>query len=288
MRRQLRCCPARQSLFSTTTLRRTLTKCISSYNDTYIYGANGLCAFNITIEKCTTYRGGLYSGAQSESEKTGASIKHIYDDATATWTIDKVVLHDSVDKSIEMSSHEFGLRAGTSHEYVNKGELGLGKNSTFLNALASGQKIASKTYSFFWGIDATISDHPRNGSLTLGGYDQALIGDAKNTTTKFTRDQWKCREGIIVTLTGLALQSEGAGTQNIMEDLETMQACVVPTLSSVLTLPSSYWDTIAAKMRVQLSPLNGGYSGGLFYHLASIRPNSAYVDRTHSHISSNP
>jgi hypothetical protein len=189
------------------------------------------------------------------------------------------VLHDNADKSIELNSHEFGLRAGTSHEFVNKGELGLGKNSTFLNALASGQKIASKTYSFFWGIDAAFSDHPRNGSLTLGGYDQALIGDAKNTTTKFTRDQWKCREGMIVTLTGLALQSESAGTQHIMEDSEIMQACVVPTLSSVLTLPSSYWDTIAAKMRVQLSPLNGGYSGGLFYHLASIRPNSVYVDR---------
>jgi hypothetical protein len=202
MHRQSRCYPARQSLFSMTAL--TLTKCISSYNDMYIYGANGLCASNITIEECTTYRGGLYSGAQSESEKTGASIKHVYDEATATWTTGKVVLHNSAGKEVELSSHEFGLRAGTSHEFVNKGELGLGKNFTFLNALASKQKIASKTYSFFWGTDSAISDNPCNGSLTIGGYDQALIGDAKNTTTKFTRDQWKCREGMIVTLTGLA------------------------------------------------------------------------------------
>jgi hypothetical protein len=69
-----------------------------------------------------------------------------------------------------------------------------------------------------------------------------------------------------------------------MEDSETMQACVVPTLSSVLTLLSLYWDTIGAKMRVQLSPLNGGYSGGLFYHLASVKPDSAYVNQTCSHM----
>ncbi|KAF2826889.1 hypothetical protein CC86DRAFT_21950 [Ophiobolus disseminans] len=247
----------------------------ASYNDTYLYGATGLCATNVTLEKCTTFRGGLFNGAQSESDTVGASIKHPYDDATASWTTDKVVLQDSADKSIDLGSHEFGLRAGTSHEYVNKGELGLGKNSTFLSALSSGQKIASSTYSFFWGTDAAISDNPRNGSLTLGGYDQALVGDAKNTTTKFTRNNWRCREGMIVELTGLALQSEGGGTQNIMDETETMQACVVPTLSSVLTLPTQYWNKTADLMGAKLSPLNGGFSGALFYHLASVRPNTA-------------
>ena len=205
-----------------------------------MYGGKGLCPANITIEECTTYRGGIYNSAQSETDITGASIKHLYDDATADWITDKVVLQDSANKNLELNLLAFGVRVSTAHQYVNKGELGLGKNSTFLNALASGQKIASKTYSFFWGTDAAISDNARNGSLTLGGYEQALIGDSKNTTTKFTRNQWKCREGMIVDLTGLALQSEGGGTQNITGESEKMQACLVPTLSSVLTLPIQY------------------------------------------------
>jgi hypothetical protein len=187
------------------------------------------------------------------------------------------MLHDSTNLDTELNPHEFGVRAGTSHPFVNKGELGLGKNSSFLNALASGQKIASKSYSFFWGTDSAISNDPRNGSLTLGGYDQALVGDAQNTTTKFSRNQWKCREGMVVDLTGLALQSESGGTQNLLNGTEKLQACVVPTLSSVLTLPQQIWDNMAKAMGAEMSSLNNGESNGLFYHVSSIKPESAYV-----------
>ncbi|KAH7079693.1 aspartic peptidase domain-containing protein [Paraphoma chrysanthemicola] len=247
----------------------------ATYNDTYIYGGKGLCAPNITFEECTTYRGGIYDVAQSETETTGSSIKHIWDDANATWTTDKAILRDGTGSNVELNPADFGIRAGTAHRYVNQGELGLGKNSTFLNALSSARKVSSKTWSFFWGVDAAISDSPRNGSLTLGGYDRALIGDAPNTTTTFTRDEWRCREGMVVELTGLALQSEGGGKQSILNGSERIRACVVPTLSSLLTLPESYWDTMAKIMGLELSPLNGGKSGEYLYGVASVRPESA-------------
>jgi hypothetical protein len=160
---------------------------------------------------------------------------------------------------------------------VNQGELGLGKNSTFLNALASSQKISSQAYSFFWGTDSAISDDPRNGSLTLGGYDQALISDAANTTTKFDRSQSNCREGMLVDLTGLALQLEGGGTQSLFNGTEKLRACIVPTLSSVLTLPQQYWNKMAKTMGVELSPGNNGESDGLFFQVSSIKPESAWV-----------
>lgn len=242
-----------------------------------MYGKNGFCPANVTIEECVTYRGGLYDSAQSETEKLGATIKHLWDDATANWTTDKVALKDGAENAFELAQMEFGVRVSTAHQYVNKGELGLGVNSTFLTALASGQRIASKTYSFFWGTDISISDEPRDGSLTLGGFDQALITNAPNTTTKFTRNQWKCREGMVVELTALSLQSVGAGTQNIMEKSEKMQACVVPTLSSVLTLPVQYWDKMAEMMGVERSPFNNGTSSELFYRVTSVKPESAYV-----------
>ena len=240
-----------------------------------MYGANGLCATNVTLEKCTTYRGGLFDRAQSESVKIGSTIKHIWDEANATWITDEVVLKDAADKDVKLSQLEFGMRISTSHPYVNKGELGLGTNSSFLSALASGQRIASKTYSFFWGTDAALSDEPRDGSLILGGYDQALTGGAPNTTTPFTRDQWQCREGMIVDLTGLYLNAVD-GRHAIMEPSDIMQACVVPTLTSVLTLPAAYWDTMAELMGVEMSDVNNGSSTELFYGVASVKP-SAYV-----------
>lgn len=80
---------------------------------------------------------------------------------------------------------------------------------------------------------------------------------------------------MIVDLTGLSLQSVGAGTQNIMEASEKMQACVVPTLSSVLTLPVQYWDKMAEMMGVERSPFNNGSSGELFYRVTSVKPESA-------------
>ncbi|KAF1840051.1 uncharacterized protein K460DRAFT_390262 [Cucurbitaria berberidis CBS 394.84] len=246
----------------------------ASYNDTYMYGTNGFCAANTTLEKCTSYRGGLYDSALSEGSKTGTSIKHIWDDATAKWTTDDVVLQEEIEKGItlQLPQFDFGVRVSSAHAYVNKGELGLGMNSTFLNALASTQRIASKTYSFFWGTDTAISDKLRNGSLTLGGYDQALIGDFPNTTTTFTRNQWRCREGMVVELTSLSLQSVSGGTQNILEGSEKLQACVVPTISSVLTLPAKYWDKMAKMMGVEPSPFNNGTSSELFYRIASVKP----------------
>lgn len=266
----------------------------SSYNDTYVYGAqNSLCRqpvpnsspqkyLEFSTEECTTFRGGLYSTDLSQSETIGTAIKHPYDAATASWIIDNVTITDGANKDTELSQLAFGIRNGTSHPYVNKGELGLGVDSTFLKALGASQKIASKTYSFFWGTDSTISDTPRNGSLTLGGYDAALIGDSPNTTTAFTRDEWRCREGMIVELTGLDLHFVSGTTQAVL-DSEKLKACVVPTLSSILTIPDAYWTKLSGILGVESTPFNNGTSGELFWGVHSVKPATAYEPPSYKH-----
>jgi hypothetical protein len=67
-----------------------------------------------------------------------------------------------------------------------------------------------------------------------------------------------------VDLTGLILQSDGGGTYNILNSSEKLEACVVPTLSSVLWLPERYWPKVADGMAIKLSTLNNGTSGRLF------------------------
>ncbi|KAI8936998.1 hypothetical protein NX059_006222 [Plenodomus lindquistii] len=258
----------------------------ASFNDTYLYGAaDNLCQQpvpnsnptkyrNFSAEECTTFRGGLYSTELSESEATGLSGKKPFDNVGAAWTTDDVTITDDTDETIKLSQLSFGIRTGSSHPYVNQGELGLGVGSTLLSTLASEKNIASKTYSFYWGIDSTISDSPRNGSLTLGGYDAALIGDSPNTTTTFTRNNGKCREGMIVELTGIDLHSVTGTTQRVLES-ERLEACVVPTLSSILMLPYQYWDKIHDMLGIEQTPLNNGSSGELFYGVASVKPSTA-------------
>lgn len=258
----------------------------ASLNDTYLYGAaNSLCKqlvpnstpqkfVNFSIEECTTFRGGLYDIELSGSKTVGISEQHPYDNTTATWIADDVTIMNIKDQGLDLPQLAFGIRAGTSHPYVNKGELGLGIESTFLSTLASRNQIASKTYSFFWGTDSTISDKPRNGSLTLGGYDEALIGDSPNTTTTFTRNNWKCREGMVVELTGIGLNSVTGTAQHVLKS-ERLQACVVPTLSSILTLPYQYWVRMHDILGVEQTPFNNGSAGELLYGVASVYPNTA-------------
>jgi hypothetical protein len=250
-----------------------------SFNDSYVYGANGLCATNVSVEECTTYRGGIYNFTRSESATStdGGSIKHVYDNVTAAWKTDYITMSDTVNNhTFDVASYVFGIRDGSSHRFVNQGELGLGSDSVLLNRLSSGTKeIASKSYSFFWGSDIAVSDNPRSGSLTLGGYDQALIADGRNITTSFDRTKGTCREGMIVDLTGMTLQSPNGTTQTILDKSEKMQVCIVPTFHSIMNMREKYWNKTASGMGLEYSPDNNGESEGLLYHVASIIPESA-------------
>jgi hypothetical protein len=84
----------------------------------------------------------------------------------------------------------------------------------------------------------------------ISGYDKALLGDGPNMLTKLNYEDWKCREGMKVALTALSLQSENGWTHNILNRSEELEACVVPTLSGVFSLPEPYWPRIACGMGI--------------------------------------
>jgi hypothetical protein len=173
-----------------------------------------------------------------------------------------------------------GLRTVQGNEYVAHSQLGLGMKSKFHASLSIAKNIALQTYSFFQGIDSAISVDSRDGSLTIGGYGEALLSDGSNTTTKFNHEVWKRRESIKVDPTGLHLQSDGRGTQNILDSSKKLEACVVPTLSSLLWLPEHYWFKVADGRGTKLSTLNNSTFDKLFYGVASVQPNTSYALRS--------
>jgi hypothetical protein len=213
---------------------------------------------------CATYRGGLYDGSNSQTENDGPNmIARTFDDTIANWTKDDVRLQDNT----TLPQYEFGLRTNSINSYVHKGEIGLAKTSSFLKTLQDSEKISSKSYSFFWGNEVT--DQPRDGSLTLGGYDQALVADGPNVTIPFSNEP-KCKEGIVVNITRLGLQGK-----NVWEGLPDLRVCVIAANSNIMTIPGSYWDPIQAAMGAELYPFRNGTAETYFYNTTIVKQASA-------------
>jgi hypothetical protein len=222
----------------------------------------------MTSAQCSTYRGGLYDRSTSQTEHDVANlVVHTFDDTIANWTRDDIKLQTNT----SLLQYEFGLRTTSVNAYVHKGELGMAKSSTLLKSLSDNSNISSKSYSFFWGSE--VAKEPRDGSLTLGGYDQALIAEGPNVTVSLI-DEPKCKEGIVVTLTSLGLTS-GDGTKDAWDGLPDLRVCVIATTSNIMTIPAQYWDPIETIMGVERMTARNGTSDGYFYNTTIVKPASA-------------
>jgi hypothetical protein len=242
---------------------------LSYYFETYLWASSeALCPNKISDKYgpalCPTYRGGLYDRSISATENDVANgLLHAPDDAAANWTRDDIRLQDNT----SLPQYEFGLHTDDTNYFVQKSQLGLAKNSTFLKTLLDASKISSNVYSFFWGNEVT--NEPRDGSLIFGGYDQALVSEGSNLTVPFSQDI-RCKEGIIVSLTSLGLDKGDA-----WKDLPDLEVCVIPATSNIMTIPVNYWDAISEMMGVTLNPFHNGTAETHFFNTTLLE--SAYV-----------
>ncbi|KAF2023807.1 hypothetical protein EK21DRAFT_80075 [Setomelanomma holmii] len=244
------------------------------YNDTYLWSAtNGFCPsqwWTNNSPPCATYRGGLYDRSISQTEKdTANQISHTFDDTIANWTRDDITLEDN---SV-LPQYEFALRTGNNNPFTSIGEIGLGRSSSFLKTLSENKNISSRSYSFFTGTEVTTQS--RDGSFTLGGFDQALIAKGTNVTSPFVADA-KCKEGIIVTLTSLSLQTSDGKTQDAWENLADLRVCVIAATSNIMTIPVEYWDPIQSIMGVERNSFRNGTAETQYYNTTLIKPSPNY------------
>lgn len=174
-----------------------------------------------------------------------------------------------------MGNFEFGVRNSSNNEFVPKGQIGMGRSSTFIKALADANRTSSNTWSLFWGTEVTKT--PRDGSLIIGGYDKSLIGNARNVTIPFDRTNGDCKEGMVVDISGMSLNTE-ARSEDIMQGLGKQTVCIVPSVSNLLTLPSRYWDRMQSIMGVELySSFRNGTAETYHYNTTIVTAESAYV-----------
>ncbi|KAH8722658.1 aspartic peptidase domain-containing protein [Phaeosphaeriaceae sp. PMI808] len=239
------------------------------YSDTYLWGPGGFCPNWTTPSSCATYRGGLYDISSSGTKSNVTTmVPHILDNIVANWTKDDVKLADDT----SLPQFEFGLHTFDDNPFTQLGELGLGRTSTFLKTLVDNLKISSTSYSFFWGNEVT--KQPRDGSLTLGGYDEAIVGNSRNITVPFTEDA-RCKEGIIVNITSIGLQTRGGGSRDAWDGLPDLRVCVNMATSNIMTIPVEYWDPIQAIMGVDFYPWRNGTSTNYLWNTTIVKPATA-------------
>lgn len=205
-----------------------------------LYGTDGHCKHqgdDWTRAGCTTFRGGAYDWTTSRASKSATSDNHPVDGQpypAMDYVSDTLAVGNNtlLDFPLGIAKDIWGEQA-----YTPLAALGLGSNSTFLNVLKNSGKIASRTYSLFWGQTGRDSDAQLDGSIVFGGYDRAKVGGSKFTTGRSPDPS--CPSGLLVTMRDITLNFPNGTDMSIFDGSKStaITACINPTLPVFMRIP---------------------------------------------------
>ncbi|UZP34274.1 hypothetical protein NXS19_002090 [Fusarium pseudograminearum] len=226
-------------------------------NNTIIYNNEPYCKNDTTYseESCIVERGGLFNEQDSTSYTEADTL--IAAGGAPTETIFKGSVYGiknlpsrsigaidtlKLEGAAELPSFPFGIPTSnwdTSHTTLSA--LGLGRNSTYLNALRKAEKITSRVWSIFWGIFG--DENPIDGSLILGGYDEMkVMGD--NYTAPLVYDHFDgsqgCWTGMRVTVTDIKVNFAGGTNTSIFPSGTALHCCIDPAHHLLMEAPMDH------------------------------------------------
>ena len=144
--------------------------------------------------------------------------------------------------------------------------IGLGSNSTFLRSLRQTGRIASRTWSWYWGQDGVTGKNQMDGSIIFGGYDKA-----KTTGSRYTQNlvlpEENCQSGMRLTVTDVRLDFPNGTTTGILGNKQIL-ACLQPDFPVLLTMPEDpYYNNFQSLTQTQYvaKTLANGISAGPVY-----------------------
>ena len=214
------------------------------WNNTYIFDSSVSCPNLDTPVGCAGRWGGFFVESSSTSWAQAASFAAL---STARETIGD---HDQdlpgndtvhLNSSLALTTFPLGI-SRVKDTYGSMNSIGLGSNSTLLNALVSAGTIASKTWAFFQGWTGAESNQQMDGSLVLGGYDKAKVM-GNNITLPFS-ESLNCISHLIVTITDIKMNLKNGSNPSILGPSagSAFKACIKPDVH-VTGLSSDIWSS---------------------------------------------
>ncbi|KAK5138161.1 hypothetical protein LTR08_004856 [Meristemomyces frigidus] len=253
------------------------------FNDTWIYNStNSFCQVDgmDSIQYCTTYRGGLYDISDSSTTKAfGGDVSGAGEDiwdtqrtaGTHIWN-GSFAQDDFVVGNLTLPSFPIAMPGWDyGGPYDTQNVLGLGWNSTLLDTLKLTGRIASRSYSWWWGLNGATPAAQMDGSFVIGGYDAAKT-TGPNLTESLSASSYQCASGMSVTITGLVLDFPNGTSFNILQAGTTV-ACLVPDYPYLMTLPLDVLHTFNSASNTVDSGSGGGNGlqfSGMLYDPANV------------------
>lgn len=121
--------------------------------------------------------------------------------------------------------------------------MGMGRNSTLLNALVQTGQISSRVWSVFWGRMWVDADDALDGTLVLGGYNQDQVFGANFTQPLDYSDDTGCWTGMKVHISSLSLNFRNGSDLNLLPTNTALDVCIVPQRQMMLEAPFSLVET---------------------------------------------
>lgn len=146
------------------------------------------------------------------------------------------------------------------HGYTNLHALGLGSNSTYLNALRQAGKIGSRVFSIFWG--RVWDDYPIDGALVVGGYDKEKTIGSNFTAPLDYSDRSGCWTGMKVHITDIQLNSPDGSDVSLLPSSANVGACIVPQRQSLMEIPQSLLNKFERVTKTQSNGTSAGLHRG--------------------------
>lgn len=160
----------------------------------------------------------------------------------AAFGADTILLSNSTDPLTDFAF--FTLASGD----LPQSGLGLGRNSTFLESLFVANRIASRTWSLFWGLEGGDNASTMDGSLTLGGYDKAkTMGPNSTQSLSSLADTSQCPSSFIVFLADILIKHSNGTSTSLFGNAKgtALRACIKPDIP-LITFPSDIWNAFSA------------------------------------------
>ncbi|ORY17615.1 hypothetical protein BCR34DRAFT_631499 [Clohesyomyces aquaticus] len=162
---------------------------------------------------------------------------------------DKIILNENVlVPQFPFGVLQKGLDISNEYGITDQASFGLGGNSSILTALKQAGTIGSTSFGYLWGLDGATDAARMDGSLILGGYDQAKIKNPnKNHTGNLsTKDSTLCPQHMTLTINEVRLNFPNGSEPNLLVE-GPVTTCICLHANNILSLPyDPYYERFEA------------------------------------------